>query len=170
MLLFRYTKPDIDIVPAKEGINRKPLTIREYIKRRKIDLVSTNPEKELYQLLEIIVDLKRNAQVNLHDKMREAFLPESLKPIQLEDFPGSYTELTLYVECLQIYYNYVKENYKQFACLRSHTTKLLQTIICIKNDKMILLTEDVSLNSLIKNKVKEYKKYGIVYSEEEDDI
>jgi len=171
MLLFRYIKLDIDIPEQDFHYKKKEVkSIKESIKSRTTDLVSNDPERDIINLLNRLSGMKNIVERDKLKMMREWVLPESLKPVQLEPFPGTFVECCLYSDVLKIFYGYVKENKLNIGSSRTIMNKMMQTVIVIKDGLFILLTDDIYLRDLIKSKVKNYKKYGIKYSEEESEI
>jgi len=165
MLLFRYIVPNEDIPERTVKVEIKSL--KENIKERK-SKSSTDIQRNWGCLFNQVCSMKRIVQTEKDHYMQNDFLPESLKPFKLEPFPGTFTECCLFLELLDEYRKYLVENKIDIGSARLRMEMLIQTVIVIKENVAIVLTEDKNLKKILKNKISEYEKFGIVYSEEEN--
>jgi len=168
MLLFRYIIPDINLKEKNKYSKDPPLSLERWLDKREVLNNTNDPANDWHYLHSQICSTKRICQGQKFDYMREDFLPKSLHPVKLESFAGSYTKYCLFEELLEIYRKYVKENKIDIGSSNERMNKLLQTVIIIEDyDKVRILTKDIILRSLLKEKVKEYVKFGLSYTEEE---
>lgn len=164
MLLFRYIKPDADIV--KTNCKKKEIkTIKECIEDRK-SISSHDGRKEWTSLFNQICLMKGIIAGAKKKMMYEDFLPQSLKPYQIEPWPASYVECCAFIDILKVYYDYINENKVDIVSKNDRIKKLLQTVIIVEDDLVKVLSSDCFLKKLTKQKMKEYKQYHIHYAEE----
>jgi len=159
MLIFRYIKPFYEKIEEYTWNKIKPIDAI-------VTIQSSNPEMEYNHLKRSISITKANTDSIKNTYMIEDFYPKSLKPISLEEYPGSYIECDLFSNLLKEYLNYIKENKKLFISSKIKMDDLIQTMIIIRNNKANIITHNKELKYILEQIVKTYKKYNILLIEE----
>lgn len=166
MLLFRYIEPDINLKVENIKIKKFPKTIDKWLKDRY--LISSADSNDLNHLKEHLDGMKEIFKSEKYQMMNEWKTPESLKPARTEAFYGTYTQYCLMVDLLDIYKKYLIENRIDIGSKSCLIGKMLRTVIIIEDNNLArVLTEDINLEHLLKEKIVEYKKYGFKFSKDE---
>jgi len=160
MLIFRYIKPFSDSV--REKYLKQDIKPVDAV----ITLKSTHPNSEYEYLKKSITMMKAITNSSKHRYMREDFLPKQLRPILLDNYPGSFTECCAFIDILDEYHKYMNENKQELINSSFRMTNLLQSMIVIENKEILLIINEVNLKNMLEKVCKKYEKYGIFLKEE----